>query len=148
MSEHRYLAYRLLSGSVMLLCLLIGAVLLGGFVANVLLPLSMQPKAQPVATNYWGYYMMGFAGALLFVWGACLLSAVRAPALARGVGTATAFGLVLNALFRMLVWFSGEYAEVGNLPRVEATIMLVLAIGFIWLRPPPARVTAHEARPQ
>ncbi len=87
--------------------------------------------------------MMGFAGTLLVTWGACLLAAVRAPAVSRGIGTATAVGLVLNAVFRMLAWFSGEYAEVGNLPRAEAAVMLLLALGFIWLRPPRMRQAAQ-----
>lgn len=136
MSRSGQAAFRLLAALTMILCFLIGGVLLFGFFSNVLLPLSMQLLSLPISTDYWGFYMMGFAGTLLITWGACLLAAVRAPAVSRGIGTATAVGLVVNAVFRMLAWFSGEYAEVGNLPRAEAAIMLLLALGFIWLRPP------------
>jgi len=129
-----------------LLCFVLGALLLTAFVTNMLLPASMQPRAQPVVTNYWGYYMMGFAGTLLVAWGGCLVAAVRTPEAARGIGTATAVALVLNAVFRMLAWFSGEYAEVGNLPRVEAAIMLLLALGFIWLRPPARAVSTAMSK--
>jgi hypothetical protein len=131
---HNNLGFRLISGLLMTLCFLIGAGLLWSFLANTMMPSAMAPRAS-ISTNYWGLYMMGFAGAVLFAWGACLFTAVFRPALARGIGTATAFGLVINAIFRLIAWFSGEFAEVGNLPRVEAAIMLLLALGFIWLRP-------------
>ncbi len=136
MSHPRYVSYRVLSAALMILCFALGAILFAAFVSNTLLPASMQPTTQAFRTDYWGYYMMGFAATLLVAWGGCLLAAVRNPAHARGIGTASAVALVLNAVFRVLAWFSGEYAEVGNLPRVEATVMLLLALGFIWLRPP------------
>lgn len=137
MTDTGYAGYRLLSAGVMLLCFLIGGVLLVTFLVNVLVPAGMQPTFPTFRTDYWGYYMTGFAGTLLITWGGCLLAAVRRPAWTRGIGTASAVGLVLNAVFRMLAWFSGEYAEVGNLPRIEAAVMLLLALAFIWLRPPP-----------
>jgi hypothetical protein len=130
-----YWGYRILSIVLIVPLLFIGAALLYGFLANTIVPSAMAHGAPAIPTDYWGLYMMGFAGALLFTWGACLFSAVLNPAVARGVGIATAFGLILNAIFRMIAWFSGEYAEIGNTPRVEAAIMLLLAIGFIWLRP-------------
>lgn len=139
MKRSKTVAYRMLSAAVMILCFAIGGLLLVAFFINVLVPASMQPRTQAFPTNYWGYYMVGFAGTLLITWGACLMAVVRTPTLARGVGTASAVGLVLNAVFRMLAWFSGEFAEVGNLPRIEAAIMLLLALGFIWLRPPAMR---------
>lgn len=128
--------YRALALLTMLLCFTVGVVLLRLFVVYLLFPLAMRLGPPPIDTNYWGLYMAGFAGALLLAWGACLVAAVRAPETARTVGTATAFGLVVNGVFRMVAWFSGEYAEVGNLPRVEAAAMLFLALGFVWLRPP------------
>jgi hypothetical protein len=130
-----HLSYRILSAVMVAALFLIGVVLLRGFVAGTVLPGSVGTSA-PVPTNYWGFYMMGFAGAALWAWGACLVSAVIAPATARTVGTATAFGLVVNAIFRLIAWFSGEYAEAHNLPRIEAAVMLILALAFIWLRPP------------
>ncbi len=53
----------------------------------------------------------------------------------RAVGTATAVGLVLTALFRMLFWFLGDLAWVGDVLRVEAAVLLLLALAFVWLRP-------------
>ena len=135
MKNYRNLGYRMLAGLTVALLFLIGAALLRGFLLGTVMPGS-PAELGPVQTHYWGFYMMGFAGAALWAWGACLVSAVIAPARARTVGTATAFGLVMNAIFRLIAWFSGEYAEVHNLPRIEAAIMLLLALGFIWLRPP------------
>ena len=117
MRNHRNLGYRVLSGLTVALLFLIGAALLRGFLLGTVMPGS-PAELGPVQTNYWGFYMMGFAGGALWAWGACLVSAVIAPASARTVGTATAFGLVVNAIFRLLAWFSGEYAEVHNLPRI------------------------------
>jgi hypothetical protein len=144
MENYRNLGYRVVSGAMVVLLFLIGAALLRGFVAGTVIPGSGAGSA-PVLTNYWGFYMMGFAGAALWAWGACLVSAVMAPASARTIGTATAFGLVVNAIFRLIVWFSGEYAEIHNTPRVEVAVMLFLALAFIWLRPPRSAESGQAA---
>ena len=49
---------------------------------------------------------------------------------------ATAVALVLSAIYRMAAWVIGDYHSWGQLPRVEATIFLLLALAFVWLRPP------------
>jgi hypothetical protein len=54
------------------------------------------------------------------------------------VGTASALGLVLAAIQRMVAWLMGDYALLGELPRIEAALCLLLALGFVWLRPAPA----------
>lgn len=96
-----------------------------------------------------GLYFVAFSGCCLVAWGGCLFAAARGagradPSLARSVGTATAVGLVLNALYRMAVWTLGDFAWAGSLPRIEAAIFLVLALAFLWLRPPSvARVGAR-----
>jgi len=136
MGNNSYLGYRILSGLFMVVCLVLGIQLLHGFLANTLMPSSGGAPSGIVPTDYWGQYLGGFAGCLMITWAAMLVSAVRWPAASRGIGTATAVGLLLNAVFRMIAWFSGEYAEAGNVPRVEASIMLILALAFIWLRPP------------
>lgn len=146
MNRSGYLGYRIIAAVLMVLCFLIGAELLRSFFDQTVLPAAMAPGPPLVPTNYWGLYMMGFAGALLLTWGAMLVAAVRAPALARAIGTASAFGLVINAIFRVAAWLSGEYAEAGNIPRVEAAIMLLLALGFIWLRPPRSASGAAAVR--
>ena len=55
------------------------------------------------------------------------------------MGTTTAFALVLMALYRIAAWFLGDYAFLGNILRVEAAVLLLLALGFVWLRPPAVR---------
>ncbi|MGH7949808.1 MAG: hypothetical protein ACREQF_11320 [Candidatus Binataceae bacterium] len=146
MPQPRYLAYRALCVILMLAAFLVGLTMLFGFLTGTLAPYSMtggQSSLPP--TDYWGYYWMGYGGCLLITWGAMLAPALRAPALSRGIGTATALGLVINAVFRMAAWFSGEYAETGNVLRVEAAGMLLLAIALVWLRPPRAAATAENS---
>jgi hypothetical protein len=59
------------------------------------------------------------------------------------VGTATALALVFSAVYRMAGWVVGDYyVWLGDLPRAEAAILLILALLFVWLRPP--RVAALE----
>ena len=90
--------------------------------------------ALPMGPN--GFYFVGFAGTGLVAWGGCLLGAWRRPALSRTVGTATALGCVLAAVQRMLAWLVGDYAALGELPRVESAVFLGMALAFVWLRPP------------
>ena len=35
----------------------------------------------------------------------------------------------------MVAWLVGDYHALGNLPRIEAGILLALALAFLWLRP-------------
>ena len=94
------------------------------------------PGSGPMPMGPNGYYFVGFAGTGLVAWGIALLGAARRPALGRAVGTATAVGCVLGAVQRMLAWLVGDYASLGELPRIEAGVLLLLALGFVWLRPP------------
>ena len=95
-------------------------------------------ELMPMGPN--GYYFLAMTGCALVVWGAVLVGAARRPAAGRTVGTATALGLVLCGLYRMLAWIVGDYAAVGDVLRVEAAVFLVLALAFVWLRPPPLEV--------
>ena len=81
-----------------------------------------------------GYYFVAFSGCALLAWGGGLVGAARGHG-SRAVGTATAVGLVLAALFRMLFWFLGDLAWMGNVLRAEAAVLLLLALAFVWLRP-------------
>jgi hypothetical protein len=76
------------------------------------------------------------AGTALVVWAVALATAVRMPEANPGVATATTVGLVLGAILRLLAWYSGEYRLAGDQFRLESAMFLVLALGFIWLRPP------------
>jgi hypothetical protein len=89
----------------------------------------------PMGPN--GHYFAAFAGCALVAWGGCLIGAARRPGEARSVGTATALGLVLSGAYRMLAWVVGDYAQLGALPRLEAAVMLALALALLWLRPAP-----------
>jgi hypothetical protein len=92
-----------------------------------------------------GHYFVAFAGSALVAWGGGLLGAARHPEHSRSLGTATAVALVMSAFYRMVAWVVGDYVVLGNLPRVEAALFLVLALCFVWLRPGLPAV-AQEAR--
>ena len=54
----------------------------------------------------------------------------------RTVTTITAWVLCLMAVVRMTAWLVGDYASwLGDLPRTEAGVLLVLALALVWLRP-------------
>ena len=131
-----------------ILCWVFGAILvLVGIQMYVtffrqLMPDSPAPFGGSLPIGPTGLYFVAFSGAALVAWGGALFAAARAAlrsdagrALARGVGTATSVGLVLQALYRMAVWFMGEMAWVGDLPHTEASILLLLALAFLLLRP-------------
>ena len=85
-----------------------------------------------------GVYFAGFAGTALIGWGGSLLAATRwRGPLARAIGTATAGAFVFAARQRMVAWLVGDYAAIGELPRIEAGLFLVWALAFVWLRPQP-----------
>ena len=131
-SRARSLLYRLLAAATAFTCMVIGVIFMVAFLDRAL----FQVFARPLfATDYWGYYMVGFAGAVLCAWGGCLLSAARTPEHSGGIAAATAAGLIIAAILRLLAWYSGEYRLVADELRAEAAIFLVAAIGFVWLRP-------------
>lgn len=81
-------------------------------------------------------YFAAFAGCALLGWGGALLAVRRDPGGGRAVAIATASALVAMALYRMVAWIVGDYyAWLGELPRIEAALFLVLALAFVWLRP-------------
>ena len=129
----RHLAYRLLAAVTAFFCVLFGFVFICGFIDRTLFQVLARPLFD---TDPWGYYMLGVAGSLLMVWAGCLIAVVRAPTLNPGVATATTVGLVLGAILRLLAWYSGEYRQAGDQFRLESAVFLVLALGFVWLRPP------------
>jgi hypothetical protein len=82
-----------------------------------------------------GLYFMAFTGCALVGWGGSLLAVLRAPSSAGVIGNATTLALVLSALYRMAAWLMSEFPLPGKLPLVEAGVMLLLALAFLWLRP-------------
>jgi hypothetical protein len=125
-------AYRLLAAVTALFFALFGVVFLCGFIDRALFQVFARPLFD---TDAWGYYLLGIAGSALIAWAACLVAVVRAPTTTTGIATATTVGLVLGAIVRLLAWYSGEYRLAGDQLRLESGVLLVLALGFVWLRP-------------
>jgi hypothetical protein len=134
-------AYALLCGVVGIGMLLGGFALFLGFF-RYHLPGSELPG--PFTLGPYGIYFVAFTGSALVAWGGALLGAARRPAFARSLGTATALGLVLSGVFRIFVWLFGDYAVLGELPRIEAAIFLLVALAFVWLRPPHPGAQTRE----
>lgn len=122
------------------LCALLGGLfVLGGLFFVVaffrsLLPGATSPGVLPLGPG--GLYFMALGGTALLGWGGGLLGAFRHPASHRILGTWTALALGVAAVVRMVAWWSGDYASLGSLLRIEAGLMLVLALALVWLRPP------------
>jgi hypothetical protein len=95
--------------------------------------------AGPMPLGVGGLYFLAFTGCALVGWGGALIGAARQPRTHRTVGTATAFALVLMAVYRIAAWFLGDYAFLGDTLRAEAAVLLLLALAFVWLRPPAVR---------
>jgi hypothetical protein len=123
--------YRFLAGFVGFAFGLLGLALFASFFAY------QRPGSEaPLPGGPLVHYAAASAGCAFFAWGAALASGALRGDLSRGLGTVTAIALVMLALMRMLAWFSGDYyALAGDLPRLEAAVLLVLATGFVWLRP-------------
>ena len=86
------------------------------------------------------HYAAASAGCAFVAWGGALAAAAVRADPGRSLGTATALALVMLALVRMLAWLTGDYyALAGELLRAEAAGALLLALAFLWLRPPAAR---------
>ncbi len=125
-------AYRLLAAVTALFFGLFGVVFVCGFIDRALFQVFARPLFD---TDAWGYYLLGLAGSALLAWAACLVAVVRAPVTTTGIATATTIGLVLGAIVRLLAWYSGEYRLAGDQLRLESGVLLMLALGFVWLRP-------------
>ncbi len=125
-------AYSVLCGVVGTAFVLLGAVFFG-ISLTALAPGASSPLRFPLGPN--GFYFVAFTGTALVAWGGCLLGTARRGG-DRSIGTMTAVGLVLAAFYQMSAWLMGDIAWAGELPRLEAGLFLVLALAFVWLRPP------------
>jgi len=130
--RRRHLAYRVLSGSTAIACVLVGVVFLAAFCDRALFQVFAHPLFD---TDYGGYYVLGVAGTILFAWGGCLVAAARDPERASGVGTATATALIAGSILRLLAWYSGEYRLQDDQLQLEAAALALVALAFVWLRP-------------
>ena len=133
--------YRFLCGLLGAAFVLVGATSILGFFAYHSPGSDVMVPTGPI-----GFYFVAFAGFAMIGWGGCLLGAAKRPEIGRSVGTATAVALVLGAVIRMAAWFVGDYYVFpGEALRAEATAFLILALAFLWLRP-PAPAVVSEAR--
>jgi hypothetical protein len=128
-----YVAFRLLAAVTSAVCFLVGILFLAAFCDRTLFQVFARPLFD---TNFWGYYVAAFAGAVSIAWGGCLLAAARDPEGAGGIATATAAGLIVGSVVRLLAWYSGEFRSVGEQMRLEAGVFAVVALAFVWLKPP------------
>ena len=138
-----FVVYRLLAASTALVCILVGVLFVVAFLDRAVFEVFAHPL---FATDYWGYYMLGFAGAALCAWGGCLVAAARRPEHSAGTAIATAVAMILAAVLRLLAWYSGEYRLAADELRIEAAVLLVVALAFVWLRPAGAAPNATDPR--
>jgi hypothetical protein len=126
--------YRFVMGTLGIALFVFGAAMVAAFF------LYQRPNSVPlVPTGPVGHYFVAFTGCALLAWSGGLIGAAREPLASRSVGTMTVFVLILMALIRMVAWLIGDYAAwLGDLPRTEATALLLVALALIWLRPSPA----------
>ncbi len=126
------LLYRMLAGVTATACIVFGVVFVAAFLDRAVFQIFARPLFD---TDVQGYFILGFAGCVLFAWAGCLIASARTPAGTPGIATATATALIVAALLRLLAWYSGEYWPIRDLLRVEAAVLAVVALGFIWLKP-------------
>jgi hypothetical protein len=128
---NRLRLYRIVMGSLGVAFVLFGVVLVGTFF------LYQRPDSEPlVPTGPVGHYFVAFTGCAMIGWGGGLVGAARAPLASRSVGTMTIVVLTLMALIRMMAWVVGDYhVWLGDLPRTEASGLLLLALLLVWLKP-------------
>ncbi len=140
---NRLRLYRLLMGTLGMTVLVFGIGLVMAFI------LYQRPGSIPaLPTGPVGHYFVAFAGCALIGWAGGLIGATRHPLSSRTVGTMTAFVFALMAAIRMLAWFVGDYwVWLGELPRAEAGLFLLISLALVWLRPTVAETDGHFAVP-
>lgn len=128
---NRLRLYRLLMGTLGVAILIFGIGLVVSFV------MYQRPNSVPaIPTGPVGQYFVAFTGCSLIGWAGGLIGAARDPLASRMLGTTTAFVIALMAVIRMLAWFVGDYwIWLGDLPRTEASVFLMIALALVWLRP-------------
>ena len=128
---NRLRLYRLVMGSLGVAFFLFGAAMVVAFF------LYQRPNSTPIVpTGPVGHYFVAFTGCALIAWAGGLVGAARDPRASRSIGTMTIVVLILMAFIRMVAWVVGDYhAWLGELPRTEATGLLLVALALIWLKP-------------
>jgi len=131
-------------GSLGIAFLMLGFGLIGTFFAY------QRPGAVPlVPTGPIGHYFIAFTGCALIGWAGGLLGAAREPMASRTVSTVTAFVLAMMAVIRMAAWVIGDYSGwLGDLPRSEASCLLIVALVLVWVRPTVAETMKSDGGDQ
>jgi hypothetical protein len=131
-------AYRWLSALVGILFCGLGLALFGSFFAY-----QTPGGTPPLPGGPLVHYAAATAGCAFVAWGGGLAAAALRGEPGRSLGTATAVALVMLAVMRILAWVTGDYyALAGEVLRAEAAGALLLALAFVWLRPPAPRRSA------
>jgi hypothetical protein len=125
-------AYRVLAGFTGLIATLLGTIFVVAFLDRAVFQVFARPLFD---TDIGGYFIVGLAGCVLFAWGGCLFVSARRPYENPGIATATATALIVTALLRLLAWYSGEFWLIRDQLRLEAAVLAIAALGFIWLKP-------------
>jgi len=114
--------------------------LLLGFMQGTILPAAAS-GGRLLATNHWGSYLAGLAGALLLVWSILLAATLRDPVRGHAIAVGSAAGLLLLGFVNLLARFSGEYGEAGGWQKLVTSTATLAALSLIWLSPtePPER---------
>jgi hypothetical protein len=125
------IAYRTLAGIVGAALAAYGLALFAAFFAY------QRPASEaPLPGGPFSHYFAATAGCALVAWGGALAVGALRRELPRSLASASALALVLLAAMRIVAWFSGDYyAVTGDLPRIEAGVLLLVALGFVWLPP-------------
>lgn len=116
-----------------------GALILLGFILFIAMLIFLNTGRSPIPSNGVGHYFVAFTGSVLVAWGLSLQVASQNIELARLLAPASAIGMALMALYRLVIVLSSAdvRAWVGFIPVDEAFLFSGLAIAFWWGRPEP-----------
>jgi hypothetical protein len=122
--------YSRLYGYTGVVFMIIGAAFFPAFIAFLALGHS------PVPTNAVGHYFVAFAASAMIGWGGSLRAAASDAALRRRLAIATAIGMALMGLYRIIIVVASVEVRAwgGWVPAIEAVACAVLTVAFVRTR--------------